>query len=153
MDSKNNEQQTIVNHIYGFQFNECQITNPTFQTIIPNDTTSEKPEVSHPLTEDMEQDKSVPPKSLCTTEAQEILESLCSGNILDNHWQPIDLSNTEKGILASLLANRLNIGNLWQTFGNLWNIKPETLRTYYNRGMNQKYAKVFIERIKHILVD
>ena len=30
----NNDGRTVVNHIYGFQFNGCNITNPTFQTLV-----------------------------------------------------------------------------------------------------------------------
>ena len=31
------EKQTVVNHIYGFQFNGCQMSNPTFQTVVRGD--------------------------------------------------------------------------------------------------------------------
>lgn len=174
MDSKNDGQQPVVNNIYGFQFNGCQITNPTFQTVMPSSTGAEKTEADGERNVSREHDVDrehnvgrehdvVPaqeaalladdplPEPLRTAEAQEVLKSLCSGNFLDVYWQPVGLSNTKKGVLASLLADRLHIGNLWQTFGNLWHIKPETLRSAYNKGMDQKGTGAFMERVKKAL--
>lgn len=180
MDSKNDGQQPVVNNIYGFQFNGCQITNPTFQTVMPSSTGAEKTEADEERNVSREHDVDrengvsrghnvsrkqdvVPeqeaalladdplPEPLRTAEAQEVLKSLCSGNFLDVYWQPVGLSNTKKGVLASLLADRLHIGNLWQTFGNLWHIKPETLRSAYNKGMDQKGTGAFMERVKRVL--
>lgn len=128
MDSKNDGQQPVVNNIYGFQFNGCQITNPTFQTVMPSSTGAEKTEADGERNVSREHDvvleqeaallaDDLLPEPLRTAEAQEVLKSLCSGNFLDVYWQPVGLSNTKKGVLASLLADRLHIGNLWQTFG------------------------------------
>lgn len=162
MDSKNDGQQPVVNNIYGFQFNGCQITNPTFQTVMPSSTGAEKTEADEERNVSREHDvvleqeaallaDDLLPEPLRTAEAQEVLKSLCSGNFLDVYWQPVGLSNTKKGVLASLLADRLHIGNLWQTFGNLWHIKPETLRSAYNKGMDQKGTGAFMERVKRVL--
>lgn len=151
MNSKNKRQQTVVNHIYGFQLNGCQITNLTFQT----NTTSERLDDTENDSREgnvQSEDSSIL-KPLCTTEVQEILRRLQSNGILDNHWQTINLSNAERGVLASLLANRLNIGNLWKIFGDLWHIKPETLRSAYNKGMEQKLTQNFIKRIKQLLAE
>lgn len=152
MNSKNDEQQTVVNHIYGFQFNGCQISNPTFQTIMPNDLSTERPGPENAPVEETEQNESgVLPAPLRTAEAERVLECLCSAGILNGNWQPVGLSNAEKGVLASLLADRLDIGSLWQTFGDLWRMKPETLRTAYNKGMEQKRTGAFLERVKRVL--
>lgn len=153
MNNKNIKQQTVVNRIYGFQFNGCQISNPTFQTIMPNDISTERPEPKNAPVHETEQNKSgILPASLRTTEAGRVLECLCSAGILNGNWQPVGLSNAEKGVLASLLADRLSIGSLWQTFGDLWHMKPETLRTAYNKGMEQKSTQKFINHIKQFLV-
>lgn len=152
MNSKNDGQQTVVNHIYGFQFNGCQITNPTFQTIMPNDVSTDCPETKNNPAQEAEQNESgIIPASLRTTEAERVLERLRSAGIVDSRWQPVGLSNAEKGVLASLLADRLDIGSLWQTFGDLWRMKPETLRSAYNKGMEQKRTGEFLERVKRSL--
>lgn len=152
MSSKNDGQQTVVNHIYGFQFNGCQITNPTFQTIMPGGMPAEHPEPENaPVQEAGQNEPGILPQPLCTAEAQRVLEHLCSAGIVDSRWQPVGLSNAEKGVLASLLADRLGIGSLWQTFGDLWRMKPETLRSAYNKGMEQKRTGVFMERVKRSL--
>lgn len=152
MSSKNDGQQTVVNHIYGFQFNGCQITNPTFQTIMPNDVSTDCPETKNNPAQEAEQNESgIIPASLRTTEAERVLERLRSAGIVDSRWQPVGLSNAEKGVLASLLADRLDIGSLWQTFGGLWRMKPETLRSAYNKGMDQKGMAEFMERVKRVL--
>lgn len=152
MNSKNDEQQTVVNHIYGFQFNGCQISNPTFQTIMPNDVSTDCPETKNNPAQEAEQNESgIIPASLRTTEAERVLERLRSAGIVDSRWQPVGLSNAEKGVLASLLADRLDIGCLWQTFGDLWRMKPETLRTACNKGMEQKRTGEFLERVKRSL--
>lgn len=146
-EDDNKDRRTVVNHIYGFQFNGCSITNPTFQTLVPagapsasgaSDGGGAAPSASVPAL----------PEVLLTDEACRLRERLSKAGILDEGWQPVALSNAEKGVLASLLADRLGIGNLWQTFGTLWGMKPETLRTAYNRGMEQKRTGKFLERAK-----
>lgn len=152
MSSKNDGQQTVVNHIYGFQFNGCQITNPTFQTIMPGGMPAEHPESENASVQEAGQkEPGIIPASLRTTEAERVLERLRSAGIVDSRWQPVGLSNAEKGVLASLLADRLDIGCLWQTFGDLWRMKPETLRTACNKGMEQKRTGEFLERVKRSL--
>lgn len=154
MNSKNDGQQTVVNHIYGFQFNGCQITNPTFQTIMPNDLSTDCHETKNNPAQKAEQNESgIIPASLRTTEAERVLEHLCSANILNDRWQPVGLSNAEKGVLASLLADRLGIGSLWQTFGDLWHMNPETLRTACNKGLEQKRTGAFLERVKEVFTN
>lgn len=154
MNSKNDGQQTVVNHIYGFQFNGCQITNPTFQTIMPNDLSTDCHETKNNPAQEAEQNESgIIPASLRTTEAERVLEHLCSANILNDSWQPVGLSNAEKGVLASLLADRLGIGSLWQTFGDLWHMNPETLRTACNKGLEQKRTGAFLERVKEVFTN
>lgn len=154
MNSQNEGQHTVVNYINGFQFNECQITNPSFQTIIPNNNTTTKGQDTDNTAKEKEcNEETNLPESLCNPDAQEIMERLCSNNILNEHWQPVGLSYAEKGVLASILADYLNIDNLWQTFGTLWHIKPEALRTACNKGMGQKSTQNFMEFVKRLLAN
>ena len=147
------EEKTTVNNIYGFQFNGCQISNPTFQTVVPGGIPAEHPEPENaPVQEPEQKETGILPEPLRTAEAQRVLKCLCSAGIVDGRWQPVGLSNAEKGVLASLLADRLDIGSLWQTFGDLWRMKPETLRTAFNKGMEQKRTGAFMERVKRVFV-
>lgn len=73
--------------------------------------------------------------------------------LVDASWQPLSLSNAEKGVLASLLADRLGVDNLWQTFGRLWGMKPENLRSAYNKEMDQPRSNAFIQRVNRALEE
>lgn len=91
------------------------------------------------------------PDTLRTPRAEALLARLVDAGLTDEHWQPLSLSNAEKGVLASLLADRLEIGNRWKFFGRLWGMNPETLRTAFNKGMDQHRTADFMERVKNAL--
>ncbi len=91
------------------------------------------------------------PAVLGTPQAQALLGRLVAAGLVDERWQPLSLSNPEKGVLASLLADRLGVDNLWQTFGGLWGMKPETLRSACNLGMGQRKTMAFMERVKGVM--
>lgn len=150
MDSKNDGQQPVVNNIYGFQFNGCQITNPTFQTVMPSSTGAEKTEADGEQEAALLADDPLP-EPLRTAEAQALLERMCSAGILDGRWQPIGLSITQKGVLASELADRLGIKHQWKTFGGLWHMNSETLRTGCGKSMDQRRISEFRERIRKVM--
>lgn len=150
MDSKNDGQQPVVNNIYGFQFNGCQITNPTFQTVMPSSTGAEKTEADGEREAALLADDPLP-EPLRTAEAQALLERMCSAGILDGRWQRVGLSITQKGVLASELADRLGIKHLWKTFGGLWHMNSETLRTGCGKSMDQRRISEFRERIRKVM--
>ena len=83
--------------------------------------------------------------------ASEVMERMVSAGVLNEDWQPQGLSNAEKGVLASCLATRLDIAHVWQTFSALWGMKPETLRTAFNKGMEQRKTAAFLERVKKVM--
>lgn len=85
--------------------------------------------------------------------AETLLARLVDAGLVDERWQPLSLSNAEKGVLASLLAGRLKVNNQWQTFGRLWGLKPENLRTAYNKGMDQPRSNAFIQRVNKVLEE
>ena len=89
--------------------------------------------------------------SLSTPLALEVMERMVSAGVLNEDWQPQGLSNAEKGVLASCLATRLDIAHVWQTFSALWGMKPETLRTAFNKGMEQRKTAAFLERVKKVM--
>lgn len=159
----------ILNHYYyGMTFQHCTMPNATFQTInqVP---ASECPPSEAPASATQASDApfsatqasntptpdastidapSAPrlPDVLSTDEARDLLDRLTSAGLLTAHWQPLHLSAAEKGVLASLVAARLDIGHQWQTFGHLWGMKPETLRTAFNKGMEQRRTGEFMRR-------
>lgn len=93
------------------------------------------------------------PEVLRSARAEALLARLVKAGLVDEHWQPLSLSNPEKGVLASLLADRLEVDNPWQTFGGLWGMKSETLRSAYNLGMGQRKTMAFMERVKGVMED
>lgn len=78
------------------------------------------------------------PDELNTLEAIEILNKLQEHDYLDDCYQPKRMSISEKGVLASLISDKLSINQPWVTFGELWNMNKETLRKGNSKGMDQK---------------
>ena len=130
---------TIVHNYYGITFQNCSMPNATIQTISqPSADTRRAPDT--PM-----------PEALRTPLAETLRGRLADAGLVDGHWQPLSLSNAEKGVLASLLADRLEIGNHWKFFGRLWSMNSETLRTAYNKGMDQHRTADFMERVNRAL--
>lgn len=90
------------------------------------------------------------PDALRTPEARALMQKLSDGRILDEHWQPLNLSNAEKGIVAQYLSRQLDIKNQWQSFAALWGMNPETLRRAAAKAMEQKKTLLFQDRLKSI---
>ena len=88
------------------------------------------------------------PDKLKTEEAEEIMEDLVDTGILDEDWQPNNLSGAERALVAKAVCDRLDINEIWQVFGKLWNEKPETLRAYLNKALAQRKSLKFQDRIK-----
>lgn len=91
------------------------------------------------------------PDKLKTEEAEEIMEDLVDTGILDEDWQPNNLSGAERALVAKAVCDRLEINETWQVFGKLWSEKPETLRAYLNKALAQRKSLKFQDRIKNIL--
>ena len=91
------------------------------------------------------------PEELQTLQAEDLFGKLREAGMVDARMQPIGLSNAEKGILAFELARRLDIQNQWQVFATLWGTTPGTLRSAYNRAIEQQKTMLFIEKLKNAL--
>ncbi len=91
------------------------------------------------------------PEKLKSPEAEELMEDLVDASLLTEDWQPRGLSGSERGLLAKEVCQRLGINDVWQIFGGLWNEKPETLRSYLNKALDQKKSLLFQEKLKNIL--
>ena len=91
------------------------------------------------------------PEKLKTDEAEELMEDLVDAGLLSESWQPLNLSGTERALVAKAVSEHLNINEVWQVFGQLWGEKPETLRSYLNKALDQKKSLKFQDRLKNIL--
>ena len=91
------------------------------------------------------------PERLKTEEAEELMEDLVDASMLTEDWQPEGLSGPERALVAKAVCDRLEVNEVWQLFGQLWGEKPETLRAYYNKAMEQKKSLKFQDRLKNIL--
>lgn len=77
------------------------------------------------------------PEVLSTSEAKALHNKLQREGMVDTNWQPLGLSNAEKGTLAEYIADKLGIKSKWKLFGALWKVDAETLRTAKARGLEQ----------------
>ena len=91
------------------------------------------------------------PESLTTDEAKDVLGNFIYNRLLTEDLQPIDLSKPEQAILARAISERLKINDVWQVFGKLWQVRPETLRNYYNKALEQRKSLDFQDKLKNIL--
>ena len=91
------------------------------------------------------------PEKLNSNEAKELMADLVDAGLLKENWQPNNLSGTERALLAKVVCEQLEINEVWQVFGQLWNEKPETLRSYLNKALEQKKSLKFQDRLKNIL--
>ena len=106
--------------------------------------------MGHQIGADKDEKRSLP-EVLMTEKAKEAMARLVDADILTDQWEPRNLSGTECGLLAKALSERLDINEVWQVFGSLWDEKPETLRSYFNKAYGQKKSLSFQDRIKKIL--
>ena len=90
------------------------------------------------------------PEVLRTPEASALLNKAVAAGWLNEQWQPM-VSSTKAALLAMHLAVILKIENQWQVFGKLWNRNSGSLRTSYNKGMEQKKAGDFLKQLKSVL--
>lgn len=91
------------------------------------------------------------PACLTTKEAEQLMKDLVEEGILDENWQPKKLSGSERALVAKAVCERLCVNDVWRVFGQLWNEKPETLRAYFNKALEQKKSLDFQEKLKKIL--
>ena len=91
------------------------------------------------------------PAVLLTDEAEALMDALVSAVLLHDNWMPNRLSGAERALVAKSVCDRLDVNEVWQVFGQLWGEKPETLRRYFNKALEQKKSLGFQDRMKEIL--
>ena len=87
------------------------------------------------------------PEVLLTDAARALHAKLVEAGMVDERWQPVGLSFTEKGTLIDYVAERLDIRAKWKFFGALWHVDAETLRTSKARGLDQDKTWAFRSRL------
>ena len=92
------------------------------------------------------------PEALLTDEARALHARLRDAGMIDDEWQPVGLSFTEKGTLIDYVAERLDIRAKWKFFGALWHTDSETLRTSKARGLDQDKTWAFRSRLDALSV-
>ena len=93
------------------------------------------------------------PEILCTPQAEALLAKFRRAGWMDERWNPVGLSNAEKGTLAEYLSEKLDIHSHWKFFGSLWNINSETLRTSKARGLDQGKTWNFRTKLDNLSLD
>ena len=91
------------------------------------------------------------PEVLMTNEAKEIMARLVDADLLTDQWLPKKLSGAERALVARALSDHLSIADVWQVFGCLWGQKPESLRSSFNKALEQKKSLRFQDFLKKIL--
>ena len=61
---------------------------------------------------------------------------------------PVGLSYAHMAMLAMEFGNRMHIRCIWKTFGECWDIKPEVLRSAYNRALGQQQFCKVMDKIR-----
>ena len=92
----------------------------------------------------------LPPK-LSTAKAMLMWQRLQQAELIDDCYLPVGLSRTERAMLADQMARRLKIKDKWKTFERLWGCV--TLRSDYNRALDQKKSRAFLKKLSSLLHD
>ena len=93
------------------------------------------------------------PDELKGEKGQALLKNLQKHGLLDENFYPLELSTSETAVLAYQIAIVLDINEMWKVFSDFWDITPNTLRAAYNRGMEQKKTRKFLDEILPLLKD
>ena len=151
-EQKNNGNTTIHNHFA--EGSNCQVFNAPISNAVfamPGSHVTQVAAKADEQTKSEENDLVSLPPELQTEKARQLMESLVDAELLNEEWQPDGISNTEKALVAKMVADRLKINDVWQVFGKLWKMNPNSMRTYYNRAMDQRKSLEFQDRLKNIL--
>ena len=100
-----------------------------------------------PAATEEQEERELPPQ-LCTEKAMVLWQQAQQAGLVDDRYQPMNLSRTEAALLANDIAIRLGINNKWKTFERLWG--RNNMRSDYNDAMNQRKTQEFLDRLKSI---
>ena len=89
------------------------------------------------------------PAKLRTDRAMLMWQRLQQAGLIDDHYQPVNLSRTDLAILAFDISEFLGLREKWKIFETLWGKK--NLRSDYNSALFQPKSMDFRDRLKLIL--
>ena len=139
--------------------------NMLFLTTSDTSKTPDIPNIHLPLEgKNIEAPKKEIPEIFQTDEAKEMLEKLRQAKWLDEKYQPVRLSNAQKGLIAATLLKRLdkfNVNTQWQLVcEGLWGmVKDDSFRVAYKQvyGDNLKNLsrqnQEFLEKVEELFED
>lgn len=130
----------------GDDFSNSEVTETDFENVDEEDKRNNKKASS--ITKFFLPHRPTVPKELKGEKAQQILKSLYEYGILDENYQPVNLSGYQKGYLAYKLSIKLNITKQWKVFSQLWDMNPAVLRTRYNEAISMPSMGEFGDKIK-----
>lgn len=87
---------------------------------------------------------------LKTDKAKEEFAKIQKAGMLDEHFQPINLTRAQMGCIVIRMGSILGLESQWKAFGNLWHIDSELLRSQFNKGQDSKPTKLFNKRLCEI---
>lgn len=80
------------------------------------------------------------------------MQKLVDHHLMDADYQPIGMTWSERGILVEELSSRFALEDKWQLFGTLWHVKPQALRSAYNKAMDMKKTSLVFDRFRMVLL-
>ena len=89
-------------------------------------------------------------ENLATDRAKAELAKYQKEGILDEFYQPINLTRPQMGCIVIKIGDLLGLESQWKDFGCLWNIDSELLRTQFGRGKDSEPTRRFYKRIYDI---
>ena len=89
------------------------------------------------------------PARLSTDKAMLMWQRLQQAGLIDDHYQPVNLSRTLSAVLAFDISEFLGLREKWKIFETLWGKK--NLRSDYNSALFQPKSIDFRDRLKQIL--
>lgn len=96
-------------------------------------------------------DNSTPdfPIVLSSAKAKKVWRLLQEKGFVDKDCRPNkELSNTQVAYIAHWMAEQLNFsGSVWATFSRFWKKNKDTMRTDYNKAMNQSSTTALIDEL------
>lgn len=93
------------------------------------------------------------PEELRTGEGTLVVRGMIAHGMMDENLQPRGLSQAEMGVVVMELSKRLGISQQWKVFGELWNMKPDTLRRSFYKAQEQKKTLGFYDKLKEAMAS
>ena len=83
--------------------------------------------------------------ALCRPQAEALLAKLCDAGVLDAHWQPVGLTNTERGLLAKILSDELGIDTPWNS---VYSVVSKKLKRKHRCAQKRKLPQPVYFRLR-----